>query len=63
METKLDTITQVEKHDEHSQTTVPLSERRSIFGPLVVWVGYAFFPSGVSHSNHKFVVNSIMHKK
>lgn len=37
-----------EKFDEYSQEAIPLSARRSMVKPLAVWIGYAFFPSGIA---------------
>lgn len=34
--------------EEYSQEAVPMSARRSMLKPLAVWIGYAFFPSGIA---------------
>jgi cytosine permease len=44
-EVKLDIV---DKFDEYSQEPVPIEERRPMYKPLMVWIGYAFFPSGIA---------------
>lgn len=41
-------LTTSEKFDEYSQEAVPMSARRNMLKPLAVWIGYAFFPSGIA---------------